>query len=50
MQDKSSYENVLKEQENEKLKSELSFLRSQVSPHFMFNVLNSLASLARKEI
>jgi two-component system, LytTR family, sensor kinase len=49
MQDKSSYENVLKERENEKLKSELSFLRSQVSPHFMFNVLNSLASLARKK-
>ena len=49
MQDRSTYENVLKERENEKLKSELSFLRSQVSPHFMFNVLNSLASLARKK-
>jgi hypothetical protein len=49
MQDRSSYENALKERENEKLKSELSFLRSQVSPHFMFNVLNSLASLARKK-
>ncbi len=49
MQDRSAMEAVLKEQENEKLKSELSFLRSQVSPHFMFNVLNSLASLARKK-
>jgi hypothetical protein len=49
MQDRSSYENALKEQENEKLKSELSFLRSQVSPHFMFNILNSLAALARKK-
>lgn len=49
MQDKSTYEHALKEQENEKLKSELAFLRSQVSPHFMFNVLNSLASLARKK-
>jgi two-component system LytT family sensor kinase len=49
MQDRSSFEAALKEQENEKLKSELSFLRSQVSPHFMFNVLNSLASLARKK-
>jgi len=49
MQDRSAIEAVLKEQENEKLKSELSFLRSQVSPHFMFNVLNSLASLARKK-
>lgn len=49
MQDRSAYESALKEQETEKLKSELSFLRSQVSPHFMFNVLNSLASLARKK-
>lgn len=49
MQDRSDFETVRKEQENEKLKSELSFLRSQVSPHFMFNVLNSLASLARKK-
>lgn len=49
MQDRSAFENMRKEQENEKLKSELSFLRSQVSPHFMFNVLNSLASLARKK-
>ncbi|MCD9015847.1 sensor histidine kinase [Parachryseolinea silvisoli] len=49
MQDRSDFETGRKEQENEKLKSELSFLRSQVSPHFMFNVLNSLASLARKK-
>ena len=40
---------LLKEKENEELKSELSLLRSQVSPHFMFNVLNSLVSLARKK-
>ncbi len=38
-----------KEQENERLKSELSFLRSQISPHFMFNVLNSIVSLSRKQ-
>ncbi len=38
-----------KEQETERLKSELSFLRSQISPHFMFNVLNSIAALARKK-
>jgi LytS/YehU family sensor histidine kinase len=49
MQDRSALEQTLKEQENEKLKSELSFLRSQVSPHFIFNVLNSVASLARKK-
>ncbi|MFZ6010446.1 MAG: sensor histidine kinase [Bacteroidota bacterium] len=49
MQDRTAYEKALKEQENEKLKAELSFLRSQVSPHFVFNVLNSVASLARKK-
>jgi two-component system, LytTR family, sensor kinase len=42
---------VLKEQrlQSENLKTELGFLRSQVSPHFMFNTLNSLVSLARKK-
>jgi two-component system LytT family sensor kinase len=40
---------LLKEKETENLKTELSFLRSQVSPHFMFNVLNNLVSLARKK-
>ncbi len=38
-----------KEKENEHLKTELSFLRSQMSPHFMFNVLNNMVSLARKK-
>jgi two-component system LytT family sensor kinase len=38
---------ALKQTEN--LKTELSFLRSQVSPHFMFNVLNNMVSLARKK-
>jgi LytS/YehU family sensor histidine kinase len=38
-----------KESENENLKSELALLRSQISPHFMFNVLNSLTALARKK-
>ncbi|MDE3247887.1 MAG: histidine kinase [Bacteroidota bacterium] len=31
----------------ESLKTELSFLRSQVSPHFLFNVLNNMAAMAR---
>jgi sensor histidine kinase YesM len=31
----------------ENLKTELSFLRSQISPHFLFNVLNNIAALAR---
>jgi sensor histidine kinase YesM len=37
------------EQEKSRLQSELSFLRSQISPHFMFNLMNSLAALARKK-
>lgn len=49
IQDRARYEALIQEREHEKLKSELSFLRSQVSPHFMFNILNSLASLARKK-
>lgn len=32
---------------HENLKTELSFLRSQVSPHFLFNVLNNITALAR---
>jgi two-component system LytT family sensor kinase len=39
----------IKERETENLKTELSFLRSQVSPHFMFNVLNNMVALARKK-
>lgn len=31
------------------LASELQFLKSQVSPHFLFNVMNSLTYLARKK-
>ncbi len=37
------------EKETENLKTELLFLRSQVSPHFMFNVLNNMVALARKK-
>lgn len=47
--DRIQFEREREQRENENLKSELSLLRSQVSPHFMFNVLNSLASLARKK-
>ena len=49
IKDNNRQEKVRKEQENENLKTELTFLRSQVSPHFMFNVLNTLVSLARKK-
>lgn len=47
--DNLEQEKLRKEKENENLKTELSFLRSQVSPHFIFNVLNNLVSLARKK-
>ena len=45
--DRIKTEQLLKERENENLKTELSFLRSQVSPHFLFNVLNNMVALAR---
>lgn len=35
--------------ETERLKSELGFLRSQISPHFIFNILNSVVSLSRTQ-
>ena len=34
---------------NEKLKAELLFLKSQVSPHFFFNLLNNLYGLVAKD-
>lgn len=47
--DNSKLEKIRKEKENENLKTELSFLRSQVSPHFIFNILNNMVALARKK-
>ncbi len=35
--------------EGEKLKAELSYLRSQINPHFFFNTLNTLYGLALKK-
>jgi two-component system, LytTR family, sensor kinase len=35
--------------ENEKLESELGFLKSQIHPHFLYNTLNNICSLARKK-
>jgi two-component system LytT family sensor kinase len=36
-----------REEKQERMLSELSFLRSQISPHFIFNVLNSIVYLIR---
>jgi two-component system LytT family sensor kinase len=47
--DRINEEKHSKEREAEHLKSELSFLRSQISPHFMFNVINNIVALARKK-
>lgn len=35
------------EEKAERMRSELSFLRSQISPHFIFNILNSIVYLIR---
>ncbi len=40
-------EKIYHEKQQERLKSELSFLRSQISPHFIFNILNSIVYLIR---
>lgn len=45
--DKINYEKGLTVRKAEHLASELKFLRSQVSPHFLFNVLNNLVAMAR---
>jgi len=45
--DKARDERRLHAQQEETMKSELSFLRSQISPHFMFNVLNNMLAMAR---
>lgn len=49
MLEQNAQEKKRKEQETETLKTELNFLRSQISPHFFFNVLNTLVAMARKK-
>jgi two-component system LytT family sensor kinase len=47
--DRVQMEKVEKEAIAERLDAELKFLRSQVNPHFLFNVLTNMVSLARKK-
>jgi hypothetical protein len=42
-------EKTVREERQERLQSELSFLRSQISPHFIFNILNSIVYLIRSK-
>src|SRR5688572_22974253 len=49
IKDRARADRIAREKENENLKTELSLLRSQVSPHFMFNIMNNMVALARKK-
>ena len=43
------FEKLEKERRAERLSSELKFLRSQVSPHFLFNMMANMVALARQK-
>jgi len=45
--DKVKADKLAQQKQQENLKTELSFLRSQISPHFVFNVLNNIVALVR---
>ncbi len=47
--EKVKREKLIKELENIQLKTELAFLSSQIEPHFIFNTLNTMVSMARKK-
>lgn len=45
--EKMKEDKLSQERQQENLKTELSFLRSQISPHFVFNILNNITALIR---
>ena len=47
MADRNANEKLQLHIKQENMKTELAFLRSQISPHFVFNVLNNIVSLVR---
>ena len=47
--DRFGMEQQLHEVENEKVSTELAFLRAQINPHFLFNVLNTIYFQIQKE-
>jgi two-component system LytT family sensor kinase len=49
VKDRVELERREKENRAERLVSELKFLRSQISPHFLFNMMTNMISLARKK-
>jgi two-component system, LytTR family, sensor kinase len=49
VRDRIEYEKLEKERKSERLTAELKFLRSQISPHFLFNMMSNMVSLARQK-
>jgi LytS/YehU family sensor histidine kinase len=49
MNDYSKQEKLVEETRKKQIETELSFLKSQINPHFLFNTLNNLYSLALKK-
>jgi two-component system, LytTR family, sensor kinase len=47
--DRVQSDRLEKERQSERLSSELKFLRSQISPHFLFNMMTNMVSLARQK-
>lgn len=47
--DRLKFERLEKEARAEQLSSELKFLRSQISPHFLFNMMTNMVALARRK-
>ena len=45
--DRIENEGLMAAKHQENLKAELSFLRSQISPHFLFNIMNNIAAMVR---